>query len=241
MVAARAARAAGAARGLRRAARRLRRARPTRGRSRARARAGSPGSRACSLDAGRAARCSTIPRRRRSLVAVWAFLGGGLYGARRATSLGGLLLVSARAALGSRGSYRRARHVARVRGRSARALAPLRLADRGSRSTARPVPDAAAATTAAPATSFALVALAFVVVGARAARRSASASSTAGPGARSPRPSRSRGARCALASRARYRARRARASAASNARAPRPASRTCAAPRGTRRARTSAT
>lgn len=44
------------------------------------------------------------------LVAVWAFIGGGLYGAA-AYWLGGTALYAASYRLGSRGSYRRARHV----------------------------------------------------------------------------------------------------------------------------------
>lgn len=44
------------------------------------------------------------------LVAVWAFIGGGIYGAA-AYWLGGALLYAALQALGSQGSYRRARHV----------------------------------------------------------------------------------------------------------------------------------
>jgi len=44
------------------------------------------------------------------LVAIWAFVGGGLYGAAGYWALGGLLHRSLRA-LGSTGSYRRARHL----------------------------------------------------------------------------------------------------------------------------------
>jgi hypothetical protein len=44
------------------------------------------------------------------LVAVWAFIGGGIYGAA-VYWLGGALLYTALQALGSQGSYRRARHL----------------------------------------------------------------------------------------------------------------------------------
>jgi hypothetical protein len=44
------------------------------------------------------------------LVAVWAFIGGGIYGAA-IYWLGGALLYGTLQALGSQGSYRRARHV----------------------------------------------------------------------------------------------------------------------------------
>src|SRR5947199_702 len=50
------------------------------------------------------------PARDGLVVAVWAFLGGGLYGAA-VFWLGGALLYAALNALGSQGSYRRARHV----------------------------------------------------------------------------------------------------------------------------------
>jgi hypothetical protein len=55
------------------------------------------------------------------LVAVWAFLGGGLFGAAVYFAGGGVLQLAGRA-LGTRGSYRRARHVL------AFAAAPLALA-----------------------------------------------------------------------------------------------------------------
>jgi hypothetical protein len=44
------------------------------------------------------------------LIAVWAFLGGGLFGVAVYFAAGGVLQLAARA-LGTRGSYRRARHV----------------------------------------------------------------------------------------------------------------------------------
>ena len=50
------------------------------------------------------------PSRDGLVVAVWAFIGGGLYGAL-AFWLGGALLHGASHALGGQGSYRRARHV----------------------------------------------------------------------------------------------------------------------------------
>ena len=50
------------------------------------------------------------PARDGLIVAVWAFLGGGLYGAA-VFWLGGALLYAALNALGSQGSYRRARHL----------------------------------------------------------------------------------------------------------------------------------
>jgi hypothetical protein len=50
------------------------------------------------------------PTRDGIVVAVWAFLGGGFYGAL-AFWLGGALLHSASRALGGQGTYRRARHV----------------------------------------------------------------------------------------------------------------------------------
>ncbi len=50
------------------------------------------------------------PTRDGLVVAVWAFLGGGFYGAL-AFWLGGALLHGASHALGGQGSYRRARHV----------------------------------------------------------------------------------------------------------------------------------
>jgi hypothetical protein len=55
------------------------------------------------------------------LVAVWAFLGGGVYGIASYWLLGGLLYIAARA-FGGLGSYRRARHVVGF------AAAPLALA-----------------------------------------------------------------------------------------------------------------
>jgi hypothetical protein len=55
------------------------------------------------------------------LLAVWAFLGGGLFGAAVYYAGGGMLQLAGRA-LGTRGSYRRARHVL------AYASAPLALA-----------------------------------------------------------------------------------------------------------------
>ena len=61
------------------------------------------------------------PARDGLVVAVWAFIGGGLYGAFGYLLVGGLLYGAARA-LGGQGSYRRARHVV------AFALAPLALA-----------------------------------------------------------------------------------------------------------------
>jgi len=50
------------------------------------------------------------PTRDGLVVAVWAFIGGGLYGAL-AFWLGGAVLHGASHALGGQGSYRRARHV----------------------------------------------------------------------------------------------------------------------------------
>jgi hypothetical protein len=50
------------------------------------------------------------PTRDGLVVAIWAFLGGGLYGVL-AFWLGGALLHGASHALGGQGSYRRARHV----------------------------------------------------------------------------------------------------------------------------------
>ena len=50
------------------------------------------------------------PARDGLVVAVWAFLGGGLYGTA-VFWLGGALLYAALNALGSQGSYRRARHL----------------------------------------------------------------------------------------------------------------------------------
>ena len=50
------------------------------------------------------------PSRDGIVVAVWAFIGGGLYGAL-AFWLGGAFLYGASRALGGQGSYRRARHV----------------------------------------------------------------------------------------------------------------------------------
>ena len=55
------------------------------------------------------------------LVAVWAFLGGGLFGIAVYFAAGGMLQLAGRA-LGTRGSYRRARHVLGF------AIAPLALA-----------------------------------------------------------------------------------------------------------------
>jgi hypothetical protein len=55
------------------------------------------------------------------LVAVWAFLGGGLFGIAAYFAAGGVLQLAGRA-LGTRGSYRRARHVLGF------AVAPLALA-----------------------------------------------------------------------------------------------------------------
>jgi hypothetical protein len=55
------------------------------------------------------------------LIAVWAFLGGGLFGIAVYFAAGGALQLAARA-FGTRGSYRRARHVL------AYAVAPLALA-----------------------------------------------------------------------------------------------------------------
>ena len=56
------------------------------------------------------------------LVAVWAFIAGGIYGAFGYFAVGALLDRGGKA-LGSQGTYRRARHVARVRGGADRALA----------------------------------------------------------------------------------------------------------------------
>jgi hypothetical protein len=50
------------------------------------------------------------PTRDGLVVAIWAFIGGGLYGAL-AFWLGGALVHGASRALGGQGSYRRARHV----------------------------------------------------------------------------------------------------------------------------------
>src|SRR5436309_9373290 len=50
------------------------------------------------------------PTRDGLVVAVWAFIGGGFYGAA-AFWLGGAVLHGASRALGGQGSYRRARHV----------------------------------------------------------------------------------------------------------------------------------
>jgi hypothetical protein len=50
------------------------------------------------------------PARDGLIVAVWAFIGGGIYGAA-VFWLGGALLHGSSHALGGRGSYRRARHV----------------------------------------------------------------------------------------------------------------------------------
>jgi len=55
------------------------------------------------------------------LIAVWAFLGGGLFGIAVYFAAGGVLQLAGRA-LGTRGSYRRARHVLGF------AVAPLALA-----------------------------------------------------------------------------------------------------------------
>jgi hypothetical protein len=55
------------------------------------------------------------------LIAVWAFLGGGLFGIAVYFAAGGMLQLAGRA-LGTRGSYRRARHVLGF------AIAPLALA-----------------------------------------------------------------------------------------------------------------
>lgn len=50
------------------------------------------------------------PARDGLIVAVWAFFGGGLYGALGFWLIGGLVYAAARA-LGGQGSYRRARHL----------------------------------------------------------------------------------------------------------------------------------
>ncbi len=62
------------------------------------------------LSTGAAGRLMDDPDYDAVLVAVWAFVGGGLYGVAGYWAIGGLLHRSLRA-LGSRGSYRRARHL----------------------------------------------------------------------------------------------------------------------------------
>jgi Yip1-like protein len=62
------------------------------------------------LSTGAAGRLLDEPDYDGTLVAIWAFVGGGIYGVAGYWALGGLLHRSLRA-LGSRGRYRRARHL----------------------------------------------------------------------------------------------------------------------------------
>ena len=85
------------------------RMRPGTGPSRCSRSSCSPGSPASSRPA-RPGSCMDDQDYDAVLVAVWAFIGGCLYGVAAYWALGGLLHGSLRA-LGSRGSYRRARHL----------------------------------------------------------------------------------------------------------------------------------
>ena len=119
--------------GLRRASRRL--GRSGRGAAGAGARDHHPRrDRGCADDLSRRRVCSTTVRFDGWNVAVWAFLGGIVYGTI-GYWLGGLLVHALASGLRAGSSYRQARHVRRLRRGSARPLAPPRLAGPASRST----------------------------------------------------------------------------------------------------------
>ena len=121
LVAADAARPAAAAAGVRRAARRQQASRSATARSRCSRSCCSPASRACSRPRPRGA-CSTTATTTRVLVAIWAFIAGGIYGAFGYFAVGALLHARREGArLAGHLSPRAAR--ARVRLRPDRAVA----------------------------------------------------------------------------------------------------------------------
>ena len=145
LAAARAARAPGAAPGLRRAPRRRRRGGARTAGAVLALDLARRASQACSRPRSRA-RCSTTPARDGLVVAVWAFIGGGLYGAL-VFWLGGALVYGAARALGGPGQLpaRAAPRRLRLRRRSrCRCSSVWPIGARGLRR--RPVPLAAAPT-----------------------------------------------------------------------------------------------